>query len=122
MAFSYSGILAWVTMIGDFTFSLVLYFTITLYLVQSELSFLDYALGFVPNGGNLRAGLKHLISDKIEGVFNSNIEGAIYQAVFTWIVFDFAEIKYVFIYCLLAAFFKTVPFVSTSLIGVVGAL
>ena len=61
MAFSYSGILAWVTMIGDFAFSIVLYFTITLCLVQSELSFVDYALGFVPNGGNLRAELKHLI-------------------------------------------------------------
>ena len=61
MAFSYSGILAWVTMIGDFAFSIVLYFTITLCLVQSELSFVDYALGFVPNGGNLRVELKHLI-------------------------------------------------------------
>jgi len=61
MAFSYSGILAWVSMIGDFAFSIVLYFSITLYLVQSEHSFLDFALGFVPNGGNLQTGLKLLI-------------------------------------------------------------
>ena len=34
---------------------------------------------------------------------------------------DFCQVDYVFLYCLSAAFFRVVPFVSTVMIGVVAA-
>jgi len=44
-----------------------------------------------------------------------------YQAIFTWIIFDFAGVKYVYLYALIGALFRAVPFVSTSVIGLIGA-
>ena len=36
-------------------------------------------------------------------------------------IMDFCQVDYVFLYCLSAVFFRVVPFVSTVMIGVVGA-
>lgn len=120
--FSFSNMLAWLTMIGNWAFNIFLYFSIVYLLVDSEVSALDYALEFVPQAGQVRSGLKKSLVEKIDGVFTSSFEGALYQAIFTWIILNYAGVEYAFLYCLASAFFKTVPFVSTFVVGSVGAL
>lgn len=120
--FSFSNTLTWLTAIGNWAFNIFLYFSIVYLLVETEVSALDYALEFIPQAGQLRSGLKKALVEKIDGVFTSQFEGALYQAIFTWVIFDFAGVKYVFLYSIASAFFKTVPFVSTFVVGAVGAI
>ena len=120
--FGFSNMLAWLTAIGNWAFNIFLYFSIVYLLVESEVSALDYALEFVPQAGQVRSGLKKALVEKIDGVFTSQFEGALYQAIFTWVILDFAGVKYVFLYSIASAFFKTVPFVSTFVVGLVGAV
>ena len=42
--------------------------------------------------------------------------------MYTWIIFDFAGIHYVYLWCLAASFFKMLPLVATVLIGILGAV
>jgi len=70
-AFSFSNMMAWLTMIGNWAFNIFLYFTIVYLLVDSEISALDYALEFVPQTGHVRQGLKKALVEKIDGVFTS---------------------------------------------------
>jgi predicted PurR-regulated permease PerM len=104
------------------TFNLTLYFSMVYLLVASETAALDYVLGFIPESGNMRQGITNSLSSKLDGIFTCSLEGALYQAIWTYLIFDFSSVKYVYLYCLAAAFFKTVPFVSTSLVGVSGAV
>ena len=81
--FGFSNMLAWLTAIGNWAFNIFLYFSIVYLLVESEVSALDYALEFVPQAGQVRSGLKKALVEKIDGVFTSQFEGALYQAIFT---------------------------------------
>jgi len=47
---------------------------------------------------------------------------AIYQAVYTWLILDFAGLDYIYVYSLVASFFKIVPLISTWMIGAAGGL
>ena len=69
--FSFSNMLAWLTAIGNWAFNIFLYFSIVYLLVETEVSVLDYVLGFVPKAGQLRSGLKKALFEKIDGVFTS---------------------------------------------------
>lgn len=60
--------------------------------------------------------------EKINGVLSSQFECALYQVIFTWIILDYANIEFKFIYCAAAAFFRCVPFVSTQLIGLLASI
>lgn len=119
--FGVSSVFAWFATIGNFAFNIFLYCTLVYVLVSAEKGPLEYALGWVPESGNLRGGLHDMLTAKIDAVFSAQLEGALFQAAFTWLIFDFARVPYVYLYCVLAAFFKTVPFISTSIVGVVGA-
>ena len=56
------------------------------------------------------------------GLFITNISGAALQAAYTWMIFDFMGVKCVYLYALMAAFFKTVPFTSNFLLGLVASI
>ena len=49
----------------------------------------------------------------IAGLFIINFKGAILQALYTGMLFDIFGVNYIYLYALMAAFFKTVPFLST---------
>ena len=122
VTFLVSNLLAVALLIADWAFYIILYFSLVFLLVDNEKSALDWIVDALPTKPEIRSGIKHLLQDAINGVLLSNVEGAIYQAVYTWIIFDFAGIHYVYLYCLAAAFFKTVPFMATSVIGILGAV
>jgi predicted PurR-regulated permease PerM len=61
------------------------------------------------------------LNDSLRGVFSGSLKLAIYSALYTWMIFDWAQISYVYLYSLVAAFFKIVPLVSSSMIGLVAA-
>lgn len=66
--------------------------------------------------------IRDSLNDSIKGIFLSSIKLALYQALYTWVIFDCAEISYMYLYTLFAAFFRIVPLVSTSLIGIFGGI
>jgi predicted PurR-regulated permease PerM len=62
------------------------------------------------------------VNESLRGIFSGSIKLAIYQALYTWMIFDWAQISYVYLYALVAAFFKIVPLVSTSVLGLCASL
>ena len=63
-----------------------------------------------------------IAQEVVSGLFIANMSGALIQAAYTWILLDFFGVKCVYLYSLTAALIKTVPFASTSLVGVVAAI
>ena len=51
--------------------------------------------------------------DVIVGLFAVTTFGAILQAIYTWLILDMFGVSCIYLYALVAAFFKTVPLAST---------
>ena len=83
---------------------------------------IDLTVEALPTSVEVKDGIKNLLKNGIDGILVSTVTGATFQAVYTWIIFDFAGIHYVYLWCLAASFFKMLPFVATVLIGLLGAL
>ncbi len=89
-AFSITFLAQLAASIGNLAFQIFLYFTLVFLLVSSQTSILDYMLAFLPK--EPRLNLKQDLQAKISGVFTSQLESALYQAVFTWMLLDYAKV------------------------------
>ena len=122
MSMVFSNIMTAVSVIADAAFQVVLYFTLVFMLVESNTSALDLVVQAFPTSPEIKDGIKDVLQETVNGVLLQKLECAIYQAVYTFIIFDFAGVKYVFLFCLSAAFVRIVPIVSTTVIGILAAL
>lgn len=111
--------------LSNFAFNVILYFTILMYFLSDGHDLVDIFFKFLKGGSDdkeSKQAKKEMLNETIRGVFNSSIQTAVYQALYTWMLFDMADISYVYIYTLVAAFFKIIPIVSTSFIGIAGGI
>ena len=115
---SFSSILAWLLTLSNFAFNVFLYFTIVNFLIKEENDLVETCLKVAPE--NIKKRLQFSLTQSIQGIFLSSFQLALHQALYTWMLFDFAGLSYAYLYTLVAAFFKIVPLLSTPLIGVFG--
>ena len=105
--------LALCTLIGNLTFQLFLYLTLSYYFLDLDYDLLDNCLkGLAVENDDVREKVVMMAIDVIKGLFAMNIVGAILQAVYTWLILDAFGVSCIYLYGLVAAFFKTVPFAS----------
>lgn len=121
-AISLTNLVGWCFAISNYLFMIFLYFSFVYWMVDAPTSTIDLLLSFLPKEGELKPILKQKLKTKITGVFSYNLKSAVYQIVYTWILLDMLKLKYMFLYCVTGAFFRTLPFVSTLLVGVLAAL
>ena len=88
--FSLSSILAWLLTISNFAFSIFLYFTIVIYLLSDEKDLSYKVARLLPIDSKAKRSLVMTLNDSIKGIFLSNLQIAIFQAVYTWVLFDLA--------------------------------
>ena len=69
-----------------------------------------------------RTRVAQMTREVLTGLFVANLSGAILQAVYTWMILDLMGVKCVYLYALTCAFFKTAPFASTWLVGLVASI
>jgi predicted PurR-regulated permease PerM len=115
---SFSSILAWLLTLSNFAFNVFLYFTIVNFLIKEENDLVETCLKKAPK--NIKQHLQFSLTQSIQGIFLSSFQLVFHQALYTWILFDFAGLSYAYLYTLVAAFLKIVPLLSTPLIGVCG--
>ncbi|CDW76959.1 UNKNOWN [Stylonychia lemnae] len=118
--FGISNVLALLLTLSNFAFNVILYFTLVTYLLQDENDFIEKLLSVIPVENSIRNKIVQTVNESIKGIFLSNIKIAVFQAIYTWLLFDYFQIKYLYIYALIASFFKIVPIVSTFTIGMLG--
>ena len=70
----------------------------------------------------IRNKIETELKELIAGLFVMNVYGALLQATYTWILLDFMGVNCVYLYALFTAFFKTVPFVSVWMVGLVASI
>jgi predicted PurR-regulated permease PerM len=122
LIFGFSNIIAWLLSISSMAFNIVLYFTIVYYLLDMDRDIINLSCRLLPIKKEARQDVVNSLKQSVKGVFLSNFKMAIYQALYTWLILDSFSIQYVYIYALVAAFFKIVPLVSTFLLGLLGAI
>ena len=105
--------------IGNVTFQAILYMTLVYFFLDLDGNIISVSLESVVTDVQVRDYVSTMAQEVIAGLFVVNTSGAILQAVYTWLIFDFMGVKCVYLYALIGAFFKTVPFTSTWLVGLV---
>jgi predicted PurR-regulated permease PerM len=120
LLFSFSNIYAWLLTLSNFAFNVFLYFTLTIYFLADREDLVEMIFKVIPIDDQSKTKHKNALSKTIQGVFTSTIQLALYQALYTWMIFDLNGINYVYLYTLASAFFKVVPVVSTVMLGVLG--
>ncbi|TNV83204.1 hypothetical protein FGO68_gene11841 [Halteria grandinella] len=121
-AFGISNIFALLFTLSNFAFNVLLYFTLLSYFLNDQEDLIDMVYKMFPMEEERKKKQKIALSKAIKGVFVSNLQLAIYQALYTWMLFDYFDVNYRYLYTLFSAFFKIVPVLSTTLIGVLGAV
>ena len=89
IVFSFTNILALLLTLSNFAFNVLLYFTITAYFLQDEDDIVDKMGRLLPVEIDTRERMCKTIKDSIKGIFLSNISIALFQAVYTWMIFDY---------------------------------
>ena len=122
MLFSLSNIMAWLFSISNFAFNVFFYFTVVIYLLNDGNDLVQQlfkVITILPEAK--KTAVQNSLNDSLRGVFSGSMKLAIYSALYTWMIFDWARISYVYLYSLVAAFFKIVPLVSSFMIGLIAA-
>jgi predicted PurR-regulated permease PerM len=121
MLFSLSNIMAWLFSISNFAFNVFFYFTVVIYFLNDGNDLVQQLFKVIPIQPDAKKTVHNSLNDSLRGVFSGSMKLAIYSALYTWMIFDWAQISYVYLYSLVAAFFKIVPLVSSSMIGLIAA-
>ncbi|TNV83242.1 hypothetical protein FGO68_gene6636 [Halteria grandinella] len=111
-AFGISNIFALLFTLSNFAFNVLLYFTLLSYFLNDQEDLIDMVYKLFPMEDERKKKQKIALSKAIKGVF----------ALYTWMLFDYFDVNYRYLYTLFSAFFKIVPVLSTTLIGVLGAV
>eukprot|EP00347_Sterkiella_histriomuscorum_P007676 403348000 len=120
--YSVTNLLSFISSLSNIAFNVILYFTILTYLLQDDNDLIDKVITILPLDDLTRKRIYKSINDSIKGVFQSNVKIAFFQAIYTWLLFDLFKVQYIYLYCLLASFFKIVPIVQVTIFGLVGGL
>jgi len=121
MLFSLSNIMAWLFSISNFAFNVFFYFTLVIFLLNDGNDWLKKLIDLIPINDEAKKNVHHSLNDSLRGVFLGSIKLAIYSSLYTWMIFDWSQISYVYLYSFVAAFSKIVPLVSSSMIGLVAS-
>ena len=115
--------MAWLFSISNFAFNVFFYFTVVIYFLNDGNDWLEKLFELIPKTVNDEAKKKvhDSLNESFRGVFLGSLKLAIYSALYTWMIFDWSQISYVYLYSLVAAFSKIVPLVSSSMIGLVAS-
>jgi predicted PurR-regulated permease PerM len=114
--------MAWLFSISNFAFNVFFYFTVVIYLLNDGNDLVQQlfkVITILPEAK--KTAVQNSLNDSLRGVFSGSMKLAIYSALYTWMIFDWARISYVYLYSLVAAFFKIVPLVSSFMIGLIAA-
>ncbi len=121
MLFSFSNVMAWLFSLSNFAFNVFFYFTIVIFFLGDGNDLVEQVFKVIPIEQTAKKTVHDSLNDSLRGVFSGSIKLAIYSALYTWMIFDWAQLSYVYLYSLVAAFFKIVPLVSSSMIGLFAA-
>jgi len=122
VSFSLGNFATILATVGNITFQVILYLTLVLYFLDLDGSIMSRSLRSIVVEQEVRMHIESEAKEMIAGLFVINFKGALLQAIYTGMILDIFGVKCVFLYALVAAFLKTVPFMSTWLVGLVSAL
>eukprot|EP01134_Creolimax_fragrantissima_P003504 CFRG3504T1 len=79
-------------------------------------------LGVFPLHDHTKGKVSKAVTQSIQGVFVSTAKVFTYHVLFTWLTFHLYDLDFVYMSCLLSGVFAIVPFFSSWMVAVVGAL
>ena len=101
---------------------MILYLTLVYFFLDLDKNIVDICLRSVAMEKAKRTRVAQMTREVLTGLLEANLSGAILQAVYTWMILDLMGVKCVYLYALTCAFFKTAPFASTWLVGLVASI
>ena len=122
LIFCLSNFLTVLSTVGNIAFQIVLYLTLVYFFLDMDGSIVSTSLRTVIVEEEIRNKIETDLKELIAGLFVMNVYGALLQATYTWILLDFMGVNCVYLYALFTAFFKTVPFASVWLVGLVASI
>ena len=105
----------------DVIFQACVYLALVQYFMSKDSTFVNVSLKSLGIRSQARRGIINNIEKLVRGIYFANLSGALMQAAYTWLIFDFMDVKCIYLYALAAAFFRIVPHLSTILIALIGA-
>eukprot|EP00249_Psilotum_nudum_P016535 c25870_g1_i1 orf=167-2494(+) len=94
--------------IMNFMTNSVVFFSVLFYLITSTSGgVMEHALGIVPLSGSTRKRCAMVLDHTVSSVLLATVKAATFQAVFTWLLFRFLNIHFLYM-CTVLAFFNPV--------------
>ncbi len=90
MLFSFSNVMAWLFSLSNFAFNVFFYFTIVIFFLGDGNDLVEQVFKVIPIEQTAKKTVHDSLNDSLRGVFSGSIKLAIYSALYTWMIFDWA--------------------------------
>ena len=96
----------------NFCFLVVLFYSCLYNLLKTKEDWLKNALNSLPGNSTELERISFSFKRSLQGIYVSNLEKFVYHSLTTWIVLDFAAVRYTYLLCFSAGLVSLFPVVS----------